>query len=71
MLNRRQSEGRDHAITLGDGYKGNAPQPIEVVEVARDWFEVFSIRDFKNPVRKLQDWYERTGMLALWSDDAR
>jgi hypothetical protein len=45
--------------------------PIEVVEAAAPYVDVLSFQDFKEPVKQLREWHERTGKPVLWADGAK
>lgn len=60
-----------HHLILGDRYEANAPLPVEVVEAAAPFVDVLSFQDFKEPVKHLHEWHERTGRPVLWADGAR
>ena len=58
-------------LILGDRYEANALLTMEVIEGARDFVDVLSFQDFRNPVEHLADWHEKSGMPVLWADGAR
>ena len=61
---------RNHLI-LGDRYEANAPLTMDVIEGARDYVDVLSFQDFKDPVDHLEYWHRESGMPVLWADGAR
>lgn len=60
-----------HHLILGDRYEANAPLPMEVVEPALPFVDVLSFQDFRDPVKQLRDWHEKTGKPVLLADSAR
>lgn len=60
-----------HHLILGDRYEANAPIAGEVVEAALPYVDVLSFQDFRDPVRHLRDWYQKTGKPVLLADAAR
>ena len=61
---------RNHLI-LGDRYEANAPLVMEIIEGAREYVDVLSFQDFRDPVKHLAEWHEKSGMPVLWADGAR
>ena len=57
-----------HHLILGDRYEANAPLPMEIVEAAKPYVDVFSFQDFRDPVGHLADWYDVIGKPVLWAD---
>lgn len=60
-----------HHLILGDRYEANAPIAAEVIESAAPFVDVLCFQDFKDPVKNLMDWHQRTGKPVLWADGAR
>ncbi len=60
-----------HHLLLGDRYEANAPMAPEVVNAALPWVDVLSFQDFRDPVRHLWEWHQKTGKPVLLADAAR
>lgn len=60
-----------HHLILGDRYEANALIALEVIEAALPFVDVLSFQDFRDPVRHLKQWYEKTGKPVLLADAAR
>jgi hypothetical protein len=60
-----------HHLILGDRYEANAPIAAEVIESAAPFVDVFCFQDFREPVKHLSEWHQRTGKPVLWADGAR
>jgi hypothetical protein len=61
---------RNHLI-LGDRYEANAAMSMSVIEGARDFVDVLSFQDFKDPVGHMDEWHRKTGMPVLWADGSK
>lgn len=61
---------KNHLI-LGDRYEANAPIAQEVIEAALPHIDALSFQDFRDPVKHLAEWYEKTGKPVLLADAAR
>lgn len=59
-----------HHLLLGDRYEANAPIATEVIEAADSFVDVMSFQDFRDPVKHLAQWHERTGKPVLLADAA-
>lgn len=59
-----------HHLILGDRYEANAPIPMEVVDAALPFVDVLSFQDFRDPVKHLAEWHQKTGMPVLLADAA-
>ena len=59
-----------HHLILGDRYEANAPLPMEVVEEATPFVDVFSFQDFRNPIQQMDEWHKKTGKPVLLADAA-
>lgn len=60
-----------HHLILGDRYEANAPIAMEVVNAAKPYVDVLSFQDFREPVKHLKEWHEKTGKPVLLADAAR
>ncbi|MEM8484636.1 MAG: agarase [Bacteroidota bacterium] len=61
---------KNHLI-LGDRYEANAPIADEVVNAALPYVDVLSFQDFRDPVKHLRAWHQKTGKPVLLADAAR
>ena len=59
-----------HHLILGDRYEANAPLPMEIVEEAMPYVDVFSFQDFRNPIQQMDEWHKKTGKPVLLADAA-
>ena len=59
-----------HHLLLGDRYEANAPIAMEVVDAAMPYVDVLSFQDFRDPVKHLSDWHQKTGKPVLLADAA-
>ncbi|MEM8952607.1 MAG: agarase [Verrucomicrobiota bacterium] len=59
-----------HHLILGDRYEANAPIAMEVVDAAKPYIDVLSFQDFRDPVKHLDEWHQKTGMPVLLADAA-
>ena len=59
-----------HHLILGDRYEANAPLPPEVFEEALPFVDVLSFQDFREPVKHLAEWHEKTRKPVLLADAA-
>lgn len=60
-----------HHLILGDRYEANAPIAMEVINAAMPFVDVLSFQDFRDPVKHLHQWHEKTGKPVLLADAAR
>ena len=60
-----------HHLILGDRYEANAPIAMEVINAALPYVDVLSFQDFRDPVKHLAEWHEKTGKPVLLADAAR
>lgn len=60
-----------HHLILGDRYEANAPIATEVVEASLPYVDVLSFQDFRDPVKQLAEWHEKTGKPVLLADAAK
>jgi len=59
-----------HHLILGDRYEANALIPMEVVDAALPYIDVLSFQDFRDPVKHLAEWHQKTGKPVLLADAA-
>ena len=59
-----------HHLILGDRYEANAPIAMEVINAAKPFVDVLSFQDFRDPVKHLDEWHQKTGMPVLLADAA-
>ena len=59
-----------HHLLLGDRYEANAPIPIEVINAAKQYVDVISFQDFRDPIKHLDEWHRKTGKPVLLADAA-
>ena len=59
-----------HHLLLGDRYEANAPIAMEVINAAKPYVDVLSFQDFRDPVKHLDEWHQKTGMPVLLADAA-
>lgn len=59
-----------HHLILGDRYEANQPIAMEVINAALPFVDVLSFQDFKDPVKHLREWHEKTGKPVLLADGA-
>ncbi|MEM9368747.1 MAG: agarase [Planctomycetota bacterium] len=59
-----------HHLLLGDRYEANAPIATEVMNEALPFVDVLSFQDFRDPLRQLDQWYQKTGKPVLLADAA-
>lgn len=59
-----------HHLILGDRYEANEPIAIEVINAAKPYVDVLSFQDFRDPVKRLDEWHRRTGKPVLLADAA-
>ena len=60
-----------HHLLFGDRYEANAAIATEVVEAADPYVDILSFQDFRDPLRHLAEWHERTGKPVLLADAAK
>ncbi len=60
-----------HHLLLGDRYEANAPIAMEVINAAKQYVDVLSFQDFRNPVQHLDEWHKKTGKPVLLADAAK
>lgn len=58
-------------LILGDRYEANALLAPEIIAAADPYVDVLSFQDFRDPIRHLADWHQRTGKPVLLADAAR
>ena len=59
-----------HHLLLGDRYEANAPIAMEVMNAAKPFVDVISFQDFRDPVKHLDEWHQKTGKPVLLADAA-
>lgn len=59
-----------HHLILGDRYEANAPIAMEVVNAAKQYVDVLSFQDFRDPIKHLDNWHRKTGKPVLLADSA-
>ena len=59
-----------HHLLLGDRYEANASIAMEVINAAKPYVDVISFQDFRNPVKHLDEWHQKTGKPVLLADAA-
>lgn len=59
-----------HHLLLGDRYEANAPIAMEVINAAKQYVDVMSFQDFRDPVKHLNEWHKKTGKPVLLADAA-
>ena len=59
-----------HHLILGDRYEANALIADEVVDAALPYVDVLSFQDFRDPVKHLTEWHQKTGKPVLLADAA-
>lgn len=59
-----------HHLLLGDRYEANAPIAMEVMNAAKPFVDVISFQDFRDPVKHLDEWHNKTGKPVLLADAA-
>lgn len=59
-----------HHLILGDRYEANAPIAMEVVSASKPYVDVLSFQDFRDPVKHLDEWHQKTGKPVLPADAA-
>jgi len=60
-----------HHLIFGDRYEANQPIADEVVEAATPYVDVLSFQDFREPLKNLDEWHQKTGMPVLLADAAK
>ena len=60
-----------HHLIFGDRYEANAPIEMEIVNAAKPYIDVLSFQDFREPVKRLDDWHKKTGLPVLLADAAK
>jgi hypothetical protein len=60
-----------HHLILGDRYEAAEPLPLEVVNAATPYVDVFSFQAFDNPVEDMIKWHKATGKPILMADGAQ
>ncbi len=60
-----------HHLILGDRYEANAPIAMEVIDAAKTYVDVLSFQDFRDPVKHLDEWHQKTGKPVLLADAAK
>lgn len=59
-----------HHLILGDRYEANRPLPVEILQAAAPYVDVFCFQDFEQPAKQLAEWHRLTGKPVLWADGA-
>ncbi len=59
-----------HHLILGDRYEANAPIAMEVIEAALPYVDVLSFQDFRDPIKNMAEWHQKTGKPVLLADSA-
>lgn len=60
-----------HHLIFGDRYEANHPIADEVVDAGLPFVDVLSFQDFRDPVKRLDQWHKKAGKPVLLADAAK